>query len=91
MSTAASLPETERPVNAAERVLIVEDDNAARSGLTELVRPCGFLTESEADGEQWQGDEDREHTEQRSADAAGQNRACLRKLPAGHTGEEQAR
>jgi DNA-binding NtrC family response regulator len=52
MSTAASLPETDRPVNAAERVLIVEDDNAARSGLTELVRTWGFLTESAADGEE---------------------------------------
>ena len=36
---------------AAQRVLIVEDDDAAREGLTELVRTWGFTVESAADGE----------------------------------------
>ena len=44
MSTTVSITETERQAHSAsERVLIVEDDNAARSGLTELVRAWGFL------------------------------------------------
>jgi DNA-binding NtrC family response regulator len=34
----------------AERVLIVEDDPATRSGLTELVRAWGFTAEAAADG-----------------------------------------
>ena len=34
----------------AERVLIVEDDPATRSGLTELVRAWGFTADSAADG-----------------------------------------
>jgi DNA-binding NtrC family response regulator len=34
----------------AERVLIVEDDPATRSGLTELVRAWGFTAEGAADG-----------------------------------------
>ena len=51
MSTAVSIDD-DRAVHTAERVLIVEDDNAARSGLTELVRTWGFLTESAADGEE---------------------------------------
>jgi DNA-binding NtrC family response regulator len=38
-----------------ERVLIVEDDPATRSGLTELVRTWGFHTEPAVDGEDaWQ-------------------------------------
>jgi DNA-binding NtrC family response regulator len=38
-----------------ERVLIVEDDPATRSGLTELIRTWGFQTESAVDGEDaWQ-------------------------------------
>jgi DNA-binding NtrC family response regulator len=38
-----------------ERVLIVEDDPATRSGLTELVRTWGFQTEAAVDGEEaWQ-------------------------------------
>jgi DNA-binding NtrC family response regulator len=38
-----------------ERVLIVEDDPATRSGLTELVRTWGFQTEPASDGEEaWQ-------------------------------------
>ena len=36
--------------HSAERVLIVEDDPATRSGLTELVRTWGFNAESAADG-----------------------------------------
>ena len=39
-----------KTVRAAERVLIVEDDPATRSGLTELVRAWGFTAESAADG-----------------------------------------
>ncbi len=37
---------------AAERVLIVEDDQATRVGLVELVRTWGFLTASAEDGEE---------------------------------------
>jgi DNA-binding NtrC family response regulator len=36
--------------HAAERVLIVEDDPATRSGLTELVRTWGFTAEAASDG-----------------------------------------
>src|SRR5215475_5656323 len=36
----------------AERVLIVEDDTAARSGLEQLVKSWGFVAESAADGEE---------------------------------------
>jgi DNA-binding NtrC family response regulator len=35
-----------------ERVLIVEDDPATRTGLAELVRTWGFVTEAAADGEE---------------------------------------
>jgi DNA-binding NtrC family response regulator len=53
MSTTVSMPDPNHTAqNTAERVLIVEDDNAARSGLTELVRTWGFLTDSAADGEE---------------------------------------
>ena len=38
------------PPHAAERVLIVEDDPATRSGLTELVRAWGFTAEAAGDG-----------------------------------------
>ncbi|HUQ87957.1 MAG TPA: sigma-54 dependent transcriptional regulator [Vicinamibacterales bacterium] len=38
------------PSHTAERVLIVEDDPATRSGLTELVRAWGFTAEDAADG-----------------------------------------
>ena len=41
-----------RAAIAAQRVLIVEDDEAARLGLTELVRTWGFTVEAAADGEQ---------------------------------------
>src|SRR5438128_470168 len=37
---------------AAERVLIVEDDHAARLGLEQLVRSWGFVAESAGDGEE---------------------------------------
>ena len=40
-----------RAAIAAQRVLIVEDDEAARLGLTELVRTWGFTVEAAADGE----------------------------------------
>jgi DNA-binding NtrC family response regulator len=36
----------------AERVLIVEDDPATRTGLSELVQAWGFLTEEASDGEE---------------------------------------
>ena len=35
---------------AAERVLVVEDDSAARVGLEQLVKSWGFVAESAADG-----------------------------------------
>ena len=35
----------------SERVLIVEDDAAARVGLEQLVKSWGFIAESAADGE----------------------------------------
>ena len=35
-----------------ERVLIVEDDSATRSGLAELVQAWGFQTDEAADGEE---------------------------------------
>ena len=53
MSTTVSMTDADRQTqHGTERVLIVEDDNAARSGLTELVRTWGFLTDSAADGEE---------------------------------------
>src|SRR6058998_1483011 len=36
----------------AERVLIVEDDSAARVGLEQLVKSWGFIAEAAADGEE---------------------------------------
>src|SRR5216683_4659337 len=48
---AADVVEAE-PRVAAERVLIVEDDAAARIGLEQLVRSWGFIAESAADGEE---------------------------------------
>ncbi len=39
-----------RESHSAERVLIVEDDPATRSGLTELVRAWGFTADEAADG-----------------------------------------
>jgi DNA-binding NtrC family response regulator len=53
MTSETTATESERAANvAAERVLIVEDDGATRSGLTELVRTWGFLSESAADGDE---------------------------------------
>src|SRR5258706_9092203 len=37
---------------AAERILIVEDDAAARMGLEQLVKSWGFIAESAGDGEE---------------------------------------
>ena len=39
-------------VAQAERVLIVDDDEATRAGLAELVRTWGFVTDSAANGEE---------------------------------------
>jgi len=38
--------------NSGERVLIVEDDPATRSGLAELVQAWGFQTDEASDGEE---------------------------------------
>ncbi len=40
------------PKSTPERVLIVEDDAATRTGLAELVRTWGFATDAAADGEE---------------------------------------
>jgi DNA-binding NtrC family response regulator len=40
------------PHSVAERILIVEDDAAARVGLEQLVKSWGFVAESAADGEE---------------------------------------
>jgi DNA-binding NtrC family response regulator len=45
-----SPPVAEAGAAAAERILIVEDDSAARVGLEQLVRSWGFVAESAADG-----------------------------------------
>src|SRR6478672_2388770 len=42
---------TQAPPPAPERVLIVEDDPATRTGLAELVQAWGFLTDEAPDGE----------------------------------------
>ncbi len=47
---AAAVDDTPRVVQ--ERVLIVEDDPAARAGLEQLVKAWGFLAESACDGEE---------------------------------------
>src|SRR5215471_12372117 len=44
--------ETQSKTTTAERVLIVEDDPAARIGLEQLVKSWGFLAESASDGEE---------------------------------------
>jgi DNA-binding NtrC family response regulator len=46
------IEETESQTVIAERVLIVEDDPATRTGLSELVQAWGFLTEEAPDGEE---------------------------------------
>ena len=38
--------------HTGERVLIVEDDRAARVGLTELIRAWGYVAEDASDGEE---------------------------------------
>jgi DNA-binding NtrC family response regulator len=38
------------PIAVAERVLVVEDDTAARVGLEQLIKSWGFVAESAADG-----------------------------------------
>ena len=48
-STATAVEASAKAV--AERVLIVEDDNAARVGLEQLVKSWGFVADSAADGE----------------------------------------
>ncbi len=45
-----SPPVVDTGAAAAERILIVEDDSAARVGLEQLVRSWGFVAESAADG-----------------------------------------
>src|SRR5262250_711825 len=44
--------ETQPKATTAERVLIVEDDPAARVGLEQLVKSWGFIAESASDGEE---------------------------------------
>jgi DNA-binding NtrC family response regulator len=46
------VPVDEAPRVIQERVLIVEDDAAARAGLEQLVKAWGFIAESAADGEE---------------------------------------
>jgi DNA-binding NtrC family response regulator len=46
------MTDTEAQPAVGERVLIVEDDPATRSGLAELVQAWGFLTDEAADGEE---------------------------------------
>ena len=51
--TDASVPTVEvSQKSVAERVLIVEDDTAARVGLEQLVKSWGFVADSAADGEE---------------------------------------
>ena len=45
-------PPAGAPPLTAERVLIVEDDPAARVGLEQLVKSWGFIAESASDGEE---------------------------------------
>jgi len=53
MSTTGSTEVVDTETKAtAERVLIVEDDPAARVGLEQLVKSWGFLAESASDGEE---------------------------------------
>ena len=53
MTSHSAAMDQDRSTSATgERVLIVEDDGATRSGLTELVRTWGFLAESAADGDE---------------------------------------
>jgi DNA-binding NtrC family response regulator len=53
MTTAESVVQTGEPQTAVtERILIVEDDSAARNGLEQLVKSWGFVAESATDGEE---------------------------------------
>jgi len=52
MTLAAEAHIDEAPHSVAERVLIVEDEPAARSGLEQLVKSWGFVAESAGDGEE---------------------------------------
>src|SRR5438093_5244911 len=45
------VPDATQPI-VGERVLIVEDDPAARVGLEQLVKSWGFIAESASDGEE---------------------------------------
>ena len=48
-----AVPESAEPIRvASERVLIVEDDSAARVGLEQLVKSWGFVADSAQDGEE---------------------------------------
>ena len=40
------------PALVSERILIVEDDGAARTGLEQLVKSWGFTADSASDGEE---------------------------------------
>ena len=52
-TTTAGIGVTDDPPKVvAERVLIVEDDSAARVGLEQLVKSWGFVAESASDGEE---------------------------------------
>ncbi len=48
----AAMTATTQPRAVSERVLIVEDDAAARVGLEQLVKSWGFVAESASDGEE---------------------------------------
>src|SRR5262245_64345989 len=53
MTTVDAAVSVAEPSRAApERVLIVEDDHAARVGLEQLVKSWGFMAESATDGEE---------------------------------------
>ena len=50
MTSLAESTSVSSPAAVVERVLIVEDELAARSGLEQLVRSWGFVAESASDG-----------------------------------------
>jgi DNA-binding NtrC family response regulator len=52
MDKAMTMEEETTTENPGERVLIVEDDPATRSGLAELVQAWGFQTDEASDGEE---------------------------------------
>src|SRR5690242_13364095 len=51
-ASAGAASESSQNKSVTERVLIVEDDAAARVGLEQLVKSWGFLAESAGDGEE---------------------------------------